>query len=170
MAPTPSYTIGQTAVLIGKPGPPLPVSTIRNWTTDFADHLSPQANPGSGVERKYNDFDVAVLRLVHEMRTERAPLAAIHERLAHATITPITVMPAGPQPPDEPTTLATTPGPDAPAQLPAGLADLAPHLVAIDHRLQRIEGQRGAILWLLVGLLVGVLVALGAVLVLQVAR
>ena len=80
------YTIGTTAVLVGKPGPKLPTTTIRNWTTEYARHLSDDANPPAGTERRYSERDVAVLRLVHEWRSERVSSTDIHARLQDATI------------------------------------------------------------------------------------
>jgi hypothetical protein len=38
--------------------------TVKQWTTDFAEHLSLTANPGDGSERQFNEADLRVLALV----------------------------------------------------------------------------------------------------------
>ena len=72
-----TYTIGQTAVIVGKPNEPLPTNTIRNWTKQYASFLGPDANPPAGIERRYTPADVAVLRRVHELRNDRLVYADI---------------------------------------------------------------------------------------------
>jgi DNA-binding transcriptional MerR regulator len=57
-------------------------STLRNWSAEFADYLSPQANPPKGQRRVYSDEDAAVLALVAIERSDKRPYAEIHAALA----------------------------------------------------------------------------------------
>lgn len=161
------YTIGTAAVLVGKPGAALPVTTIRNWTREYARHLSADANPPVGTERRFTDRDVAVLRLVHEWREQRVSTADIHSRLQDATIPVLDVLPAdeSTESPPEATTIASEP-----LQLPAPvLNDIVGRLQgleSIDRRVSRLEQQR-SVVWVAVVAAAGgaVVVAVIAVLV-----
>lgn len=110
------YTIGTAAVMVGKPGPALPVTTIRNWSKEYARHLSDDANPPAGTERRYSERDVAILRMVRSMREDRIPTSDIHARLQDATIPVMDVLPVeeSTEPPPESTTTGAEP-----LQLPA---------------------------------------------------
>lgn len=44
--------------------------TIRNWAQQFERYLSPTANPEARRPRRFNEDDMAVLRLVSEMRDQ----------------------------------------------------------------------------------------------------
>lgn len=55
--------------------------TIRAWCGEFEDYLSPDANPGEGRTRYYNDDDVKVLALVAEMKTQGKTFEDIHASL-----------------------------------------------------------------------------------------
>ena len=57
-------------------------STIRNWTREFSDYLSPSANPPAGHERKFTDQDGQVFALVAAMRQNNASYEAIHAALS----------------------------------------------------------------------------------------
>jgi len=144
------YTIGTAAVLVGKPGPALPVTTIRNWTREYAPHLSTDANPPTGTERRFSERDVAVLRLVHEWREQRISTADIHARLQDATIPIIDVLTVdeSTEPPPEAATIAPEP-----LQLPAPvLNDIVGRLQgleSIDRRVARLEQQR-SVVWVAV--------------------
>lgn len=146
------YTIGTAAVMVGKPGPALPVTTIRNWAKEYARHLSDDANPPAGTERRFGERDVAVLRLVHEWREQRMSTSDIHARLQDATIPIMDVLPVeeSTEPPPESTTEAAKP-----LQLPA------PILNDLVTRVQRAESldRRVSKMWVaLVGLAVWALV------------
>ncbi len=56
-------------------------STLRNWTGEFSDHLSPLANPGKGKNRTYSQEDAEIITLVAEMRGQAAKYADIHAAL-----------------------------------------------------------------------------------------
>lgn len=156
------YTIGTAAVLVGKPGAALPITTIRNWTREYAPHLSADANPPTGTERRYTERDVAVLRLVHEWRGLRLPSSDIHARLQDATIPIVEVVPVDEStesPPQAPTIDSE------PLQLPAVVQkDLLARLQgleSLDKRVSSLE-QRNM---LLLAFAVGVLVVLAIVVV-----
>lgn len=57
-------------------------STIRNWAREFADYLSPTANPPAGQERKFTDQDGQVFALVAAMRQNNAGYETIHAALS----------------------------------------------------------------------------------------
>ena len=47
-------------------------NTIRNWTAQFGEFFSPEANPELGTERSYNENDDRVMALIGAMRKENA--------------------------------------------------------------------------------------------------
>ena len=166
-----TYTIGQTAVLVGKPSDALPVSTIRSWAVTFAAHLSPGANPGSNQERRFDDRDVAVLRLVVSLRADRLSLADIQTRLAETTITasetivsPAPVATDAPQSPvDAPTTALA---------LPAVVSDIEARLHRLETHVAQQSWRKAPALAVgaIVGIVVGALLVLAIVVVLGLAR
>lgn len=44
--------------------------TIKNWTKDFSDWLSPTAQPDAGRKRVFTESDVCVFELVHRLKGE----------------------------------------------------------------------------------------------------
>jgi DNA-binding transcriptional MerR regulator len=153
------YPISAAAVMVGKPGPRLPITTIRNWTREYARHLSADANPLAGTERRYTERDVAVLRLVHEWREGRIPTSDIHDRLQDATIPVMDVLPAdeSTESPPEATTIASEP-----LQLPSPvLNDLVTRLQGVeslDRRVSSLESRRSMILVAVASFAVGAVV------------
>lgn len=163
------YTIGTAAVLVGKPGAALPVTTIRNWTREYARHLSDDANPPAGTERRFSERDVAVLRLVHEWRSERMSSTDIHARLQDATIPIMDVLPVeeSTESPPESTTVAAEP-----LQLPSPvLNDLADRLgrlqsvESMDRRVSRLESERKVMLVALAGVAIVLIILVAIVLI-----
>lgn len=57
-------------------------STIRNWAREFADYLSPTANPPAGQERQFTIQDGQVFALIASMRQNNAGYEAIHAVLS----------------------------------------------------------------------------------------
>jgi DNA-binding transcriptional MerR regulator len=57
-------------------------SQIRNWCTQFAGHLSADANPAAGMARTLTNADVATLQRVAELRADGVPYPEIPARLA----------------------------------------------------------------------------------------
>lgn len=154
-----TYTIGQTAVIVGKPNEPLPTNTIRNWTKQYHAYLSPEANPAPNIERRYNARDIAVLKKIHELRTDRLTAPDIMAILTESPPIAIEVMPAS-EP--EATPPAALPAQDAPGTAIA----LAPVLNDLSARIARIEGQtatRQRNTLVLMALIVGVAVLAGVI-------
>jgi len=56
-------------------------NTVRRWTAEFSDYLSPEACPEAGETRRFNEDDARVMSLVGQMRAERKPFAEIHAAL-----------------------------------------------------------------------------------------
>ena len=42
--------------------------TVRIWTAEFAEYLSPSATPEKGQQRNFSDDDMSVFALVHEVK------------------------------------------------------------------------------------------------------
>jgi DNA-binding transcriptional MerR regulator len=57
-------------------------NTIRTWAAEFAEFLSPQANPQKGQTRVFNEADGRVLALVGAMRADGAFYEQIRAALA----------------------------------------------------------------------------------------
>jgi DNA-binding transcriptional MerR regulator len=55
--------------------------TIRAWANEFADHLSPTANPGKGKGRSFTLDDLMVFSLVSEMKDRNHTFEDIHAAL-----------------------------------------------------------------------------------------
>lgn len=55
--------------------------TVRNWATDFADYLSPSANPPANKTRYFTDDDLRVLATVARLRDEKRNTDEIIEQL-----------------------------------------------------------------------------------------
>jgi uncharacterized small protein (DUF1192 family) len=56
-------------------------SQIRNWCTQFAGHLSADANPAPGQPRTLTNADVATLQRVAELRADGVPYPEIPSKL-----------------------------------------------------------------------------------------
>lgn len=57
-------------------------NTIRVWTAEFSEYLSPTAQPPKGQPRRYTDDDLRVLALVAYMRSDAVPYDDIRSALA----------------------------------------------------------------------------------------
>ena len=55
--------------------------TVRNWTTEFGEYLSPTAIPGKHRKRLYTDLDMRVLSLVAELKKQGMTYEEIHANL-----------------------------------------------------------------------------------------
>lgn len=68
------YTTGDLAKLFA----PRTAQTIKNWTDEFERHLSITTKPEKGAKRLFNDDDVKVIALIHEMKNEGKRYEDIH--------------------------------------------------------------------------------------------
>ena len=149
-------------------------STVRNWAGEYAEFLSPTANPGDGQPRSFTESDLAVLQVVKELRTREALTA---EQVLHR----LRELPAGdlqqpyieaPEQPAESPQDAQQPRPDV--QLPAVRVDVA---TLIDSRfatlleqqqsmsrdIASMRSERHGAIMLAVGVGIGVIVMLVAI-------
>jgi DNA-binding transcriptional MerR regulator len=53
-------------------------STVRNWSEEFAEYLSPTATPGNRKKRDFMPEDLAVFALVSELKQKKATYEDIH--------------------------------------------------------------------------------------------
>lgn len=70
------YTVTQMARALS-----LSAGTIRTWTAEFADSLSPFATVEKGETRTYTEEDLAVFQTVKVLRDQQQSYEAIRERL-----------------------------------------------------------------------------------------
>lgn len=70
------YSVNQAAALYN-----VSYETIRRYTLEFADYLSPTANPQAGRQRLYSEEDMKVFSLVVEMKTQGNTYDDIHVAL-----------------------------------------------------------------------------------------
>jgi DNA-binding transcriptional MerR regulator len=68
-----AYTSRHVSTLYG-----VTVETVRNWADEFADYLSPMANPGANRHRQFSDEDMAVFALVSEYKSQGKTYTDIH--------------------------------------------------------------------------------------------
>ena len=80
------------------------VSTIRNWSADFAEFLSPGANPPPGATREYTEDDLKVFATVAVMRAQSVETADIRAALVDGQ----RLEPVNPPAEEPPTTGGTT--------------------------------------------------------------
>lgn len=52
--------------------------TVRVWSVEFAQYLSPMANPGEGRQRQFSDSDLSVFALVAEMKGQGKLFEDVH--------------------------------------------------------------------------------------------
>lgn len=55
--------------------------TVKNYATEFADHLSPTATPGPNRQRYFTDDDLTVIALIVEMKGAGGLYEDIHAAL-----------------------------------------------------------------------------------------
>ena len=162
-----TYTIGQCAVLVGKPSEPLPVPTIRNWTRQYAKYLSADANPTPGQERRYDAKDVAVLRRIHELRNDRLTAPDIMAVLDESPPIAVEVMPTIEAPTPHDADLATTEPPGTSIMLAPVLSDLSQRIAVLESNSATTQRRQWVVLAIVAGaLIVGVI--LGAMIVVMV--
>lgn len=63
--------------------------TLRRWADYHAMHLSPGANPPTGIARRFDSRDLEVLKTVKSLRDDGLSTARINERLAGLTFASI---------------------------------------------------------------------------------
>lgn len=56
--------------------------TVRQWSIEFAEHLSPTANPGRNRTRSYTEDDLAVFALIADMKARGRVYHDIHTALS----------------------------------------------------------------------------------------
>jgi len=85
----------------------VPVPTLRRWTQEFADGLSPDARGGDGRPREFNVHDQRVLRRVREILTDPdATYAQARRRLIEEGLLssgPTEILPEPVEPAPQPT-------------------------------------------------------------------
>lgn len=109
------------------------VSTVRNWTRDYGEHLSPAARGESG-HREFSAVDLEIMRFIAGLRADNATREQILDRLASTTF-------------GEPEEVAPQPSPEkpaqveAPAQLPTAPGDIPGAVLQLHAaQLERIAG------------------------------
>ena len=149
-------------------------STVRNWAGEYAEFLSPTANPGDGQPRSFTEADLAVLQVVKELRTREALNA---DQVLHR----LRELPAGDlqQPyieaPEQPTeSPKDTPPAHPDVQLPAVRVDVATLIdsrfatlleqqQAMSRDIASMRSERHGALMLAAGVAIGVVVMLVAI-------
>ena len=146
--------------------------TLRRWCAYHKAHLSPGANPGEGVTRRFTGRDLEVLRHVRSLRDQGLNTEQINEQLAGLTFPEIE---PGDQADNEQTALEASPasqeGPGA-GQLPAVVQnDLVLRLDRLERSLVEVQGAaRPNWWWFAVGLGAGLGLAVVAELFALVAK
>jgi len=74
---TSSVKIGAVAKVLD-----VPVPTVRRWTQEFADGLSPGARAGDGIVRTFTHEDVLLLREARDLLEQDLTYAAVRRKLA----------------------------------------------------------------------------------------
>jgi DNA-binding transcriptional MerR regulator len=74
-------------------------STIKNWSTEFADFLSESASGGDGTHRYFAGRDARIMAYVADLREQNEALEEIQESLAHLQANDWTALPQMPDAP-----------------------------------------------------------------------
>lgn len=74
------YTPGQIARAIDVSN-----TSVRNWSREFSEFLSPSANPTPGTPREYTDSDLLVLSTIAVLRSQLVNTEDIRQALADGT-------------------------------------------------------------------------------------
>jgi len=77
----PTYSLSVAATKIDSHAPP-PVTTLRTWIDQYGEYLSKHAAPPAGQQRRVTDQDIAVLRLVADLRKQGKRRGDIVARLS----------------------------------------------------------------------------------------
>ena len=68
------------------------VSTMRNWSDQYAAYLSETARPGHVPERRFTDKDLTVLAYIKQLRNEGMQAEQIRIRLSETTFNDIEII------------------------------------------------------------------------------
>jgi DNA-binding transcriptional MerR regulator len=68
--------------------------TVRQWSIEFSQYLSPSGQPGSGKQKVFSDSDMLVLSLIAEMKQQRKTYEEIHVALQAGQRGDLPAMPA----------------------------------------------------------------------------
>ena len=69
-------TVNQMSKLLG-----ISDTAVRQWTAEFADHLSPAASPEKGKQRRYSDDDHLLFTTIQVLRSQGVGFEDIHQAL-----------------------------------------------------------------------------------------
>ena len=75
---TMAYSSRHACILFG-----IAPETVRNWSEEFLEYLSPTANPGKGRHRSFSEEDMGVFALIAEMKTQGRVYEDIHAALGN---------------------------------------------------------------------------------------
>lgn len=68
--------------------------TVRQWATEFARHLSANANPGEGRHRQFTEDDMRVFSLISQMKSDNLTFADIQASLDSGQLGDVPDIPA----------------------------------------------------------------------------
>ncbi len=68
------------------------VGTMRNWSDQYATHLSETARPGHLPERWFTDKDLTILTYIKQLRSEGMQAEQIREHLGETTFNDVEIM------------------------------------------------------------------------------
>ena len=168
-----TFTVGQVADRLGVTYP-----TVRNWSARYASHLSDNANPPTGTERRYNERDVNVLAYVGQCVADKMRHDDIEEQLQSTSFGDVLEVENATEPPESiARSNHTSDAPIAPHS-PTSTVDYAPvlyDLVQVTEkrhdetvsRLDKLERQRHGAVMLAVGITIGVALVVLALLLLR---
>ena len=169
MNPQATYTTADIARELG-----VSKMTVRNWTTRYAEFLSPAASPQPGAQRAFTQRDRIVLSFVAGMVSEGHRHEFIAQRATETTFDPNEITPADARAVELPQEATDEPGAaiaparasDTLAIMQAASAQFEPRFAEMDQRLRTMESQNRWMIALVAGFLAGaVLIALVALLI-----
>lgn len=151
------YSVADVAAIAG-----VSASSIRNWSGQFADYLSPGANPPPGTERIFTETDAAVLQQIQQLRRQHVGYSDIPARLQVLDVTSMeTFIDLSPSTPVT-----------SPTEAPQDVVNALSIVEAIDRRYTALEArlssyerdQASKLTWFVWGVLAGLAITLIAIL------
>lgn len=158
------YTPTAAAGIVG-----ISVSSLRNWCAQFADHLSPEAHPPTGQERKLSAQDLAILQRIKDLRAQGMETAAIKATLQTEDTTALQpYIDVAPQPPTAPAVTAVAPiEQPATEALQIAFTTITERIASIEQRIETRDKENASRITLFaMGVLTGVLLVVAALLLL----
>lgn len=137
-------------------------NTLRNWSEQYSQFLSPSAQPGVQPERRFTEKDLTILTYIKQLRSEGLQVAEITERLSETSFQETEILEATTEAiqPASSGSIALQTTPEGLQQAPAPIVG-QDYLLSIERRFEALERSvkeemRPRWWWLVAGIGIGI--------------